>query len=251
MRHADTSTRADQRPSGVQGSRADVIIEAIRQAVVEHRILPGTRLSEDQIGLLFGASRTIVRTALQRLAHDHIVTLAKNRGASVAAPSITDARDLFDARRSIEGLIVRRAAGRMTKAAEGRLADLIARGQRALATADRGLAIRLSGEFHLEIAATAGQPILQSFLLELVSRSSLVIALYGRSGTADCSAADHRALLAALRAGDGDTAATLMRDHLAHIEGDLDLSKDGRTPVALRDALLMPAPAANEERPGS
>ncbi len=225
-------------------TRADVIAATIRQAVIEHRVVPGTRLSEDQIGSLFGASRTIVRAALQKLAHDHIVTLAKNRGASVASPSVADARHLFDARRALEDLIVRRAAARMTARHARLLADLVTRGRRAIEAADRGLAIRLSGEFHQQIAVIADQPILQSFLAELISRSSLVIALYGRTRHSDCGVDDHTGLLAALEARDADKAATLMHDHLAHIEADLDLAEPVRSPTPLKEALFARAAGA-------
>ena len=219
-------------------TRADLIAASVKQAVMEHRLEPGTRLSEDQIGALFGVSRTIARAALQKLAHDHIVTMAKNRGASVASPSVADARNLFEARQALEGLIVRRAAARMTTGDADRLGDLIQRGNMALEAADRGLAIRLSGEFHEEVAAVADQPILRSFLADLVSRSSLVIALYGRSRFSDCGGDEHRGLLAALAARDEDRAAVLMRAHLAHIEADLDLVEPVRSTTPLKQALF-------------
>lgn len=226
---------------GVAETRSDGIAAAIRQAVIEHRLAPGTRLSEDQIGVIFGASRTIVRSALQSLAHDHIVTLAKNRGASVASPTVRDARHLFDARRLLEEQLVQRAATRMDDRAEAELAALIAAGQHAMDAADRGRAIRLSGEFHLRIAAVADQPVLLPFLAELISRSSLVIALYGRGRLADCGAAEHQELLDVLTAHDGDAAAMLMRHHLAHIESDLDLEEPTRATLPLADALFARA----------
>lgn len=226
------------------GTRSEGIAAAIRQAVIEHRLAPGTRLSEDQIGVIFGASRTIVRSALQSLAHDHIVTLAKNRGASVASPTVRDARHLFDARRLLEEQLVRRAAARMDARAAADLAGLIAAGQGAMHAADRGRAIRLSGEFHLRIAALADQPVLLPFLAELISRSSLVIALYGRGRLADCGAAEHQALLEALTAEDGEAAAALMRHHLAHIEADLDLEEPKRATLPLAAALFARAASA-------
>lgn len=223
------------------GTRSESIAAAIRQAVIEHRLAPGLRLSEDQLGVIFGASRTIVRSALQSLAHDHIVTLARNRGASVASPTVRDARHLFDARRLLEEQLVRRAAARMDARAAAELAALIAAGQDAMDAADRGRAIRLSGEFHLCIAALADQPVLLPFLAELISRSSLVIALYGRGRLADCGAAEHQDLLDALAAQDGDAAAALMRHHLAHIEADLDLEEATRATLPLADALFARA----------
>ena len=49
--------------------------------------MPGTKLGEDEIGEIYGASRTLVRTALLKLAHEGIVSIEKNRGAFVSRPS--------------------------------------------------------------------------------------------------------------------------------------------------------------------
>lgn len=222
-------------------TRAEAIALGIRRAVTEHRLPPGTRLSEDQIGLIFGASRTIVRAALQALAHDHIVTLARNRGASVASPTVADARHLFDARRTVEGVMVRRAAERIEDGQGAELLSLVEEGHRALGAADRGVAIRLSGEFHLRVAAIADQPVLRAFLAELISRSSLVIALYGKGRSADCGAYAHRALVEALATRDGPRAADLMAEHLNDIEASLDLTDRRRPDTLLMDAFFTHA----------
>ena len=240
MRDAAEVFRPDHERSGAgleSGSRAGVIAAAIEAAVVEHRLTPGMKLSEDQLGSIFGASRTIVRAALQALAHNNIVEITRNRGAHVASPTVDDARHLFEARRIVEGELVRKATAAMTEDDAVQLAELIRRGRQAMDAADRGTAIRLSGEFHLRIAAIAAQPVLRSFLAEMVSRTSLVIALYGRGRLADCGEAEHRALLDALVTGDADRAAVLMARHLDHIERDLDLAAHARPAVTLADAL--------------
>ena len=82
------------------------IREGVTAAILEHRLLPGTKLGEDEIGEIYGASRTLVRTALQQLAHEGIVNIEKNRGAFVARPTPADAREVFEARRLIEPTIV-------------------------------------------------------------------------------------------------------------------------------------------------
>jgi Bacterial regulatory proteins, gntR family len=71
-----------------RGSRVGIIYQSVLDAVVEHRLPPGAKLTEEQLGAIFGASRTTVRSALQALAHDHIVTLARHRSAFVSSPTI-------------------------------------------------------------------------------------------------------------------------------------------------------------------
>jgi DNA-binding GntR family transcriptional regulator len=68
-----------------------------------------------------------------------------------------------------------------------------------------------------------------------VARSSLVIALYGRTGASSCGHSDHERILAALVDGDGARAGQLAVHHIDHIEADLDL-RDTRG-LPLREAL--------------
>ena len=97
--------------------------------------------------------------------------------------------------------------------------------------------IHASGDFHLLLASVAGNAILLRFMEELVARSSLVIALYGRSGASSCGHDDHDSILAAIEARDGDLAAQLLLTHIDHIEADLDLRITGKLP--LREALAV------------
>ena len=78
--------------------RGSVIYKALWHAIIEQALQPGTKLPEDAIGEKFGASRTIVRAALARLAAEGLVELRRNRGAAVATPSWNEARDIFDVR---------------------------------------------------------------------------------------------------------------------------------------------------------
>lgn len=226
------------------GDRADAIGEAIHRAISEQRLLPGTKLPEDQLGAIYGASRTLVRAALQALARDKIVVLARNKGAAVASPSVAEAQAVFEARRLIEAATVARAAAAATPTTLDGLEALVDEGRTALAHHDRGRAIRLSGEFHLGISRLAGQPVLHAFLRDLVSRSSLVIALYGHTVHSECGDGDHRALIATLRARDAPAAVAEMMRHLADIERDLDFKRPNHRPLALADVLGPPSSLA-------
>src|SRR4026208_1724869 len=86
--------------------RVSRIREGVTAAILEHRLLPGTKLGEDEIGEIYGASRTLVGTAPHQPAPEGTVNLATNRGAFVARPTPGDAREVFEARRLIEPTIV-------------------------------------------------------------------------------------------------------------------------------------------------
>jgi DNA-binding GntR family transcriptional regulator len=219
------------RGSVARGSRVASIHQHVLEAVVEHRLPPGAKLTEEQLGAVFGASRTIVRSALQALAHDHIVTLAPHRGAFVSAPTIADAHDVFAGRKLVEAAIAREVAGSISAGQLASLRGLLDEEHAALHRGDRPTAIRLSGAFHIAVAATRGEGVLTAFLRSLISQSSLVIALYGRSQTSACGHDDHVAFLNALKVRNGERAAKLMNEHLDRIFGDLDLAPRREDPV--------------------
>ena len=240
--NTETATAAAREKSAGGQDRAAAIYRCIFDAVVDQRLPPGAKLTEEQLGAVFEVSRTIVRSALQTLAHDHIVTIERHRGAFVSAPTIADAQDIFFSRRLVESGIALEVARRIRAEDVERLRALLADEREALATGDRRLAIRLSGAFHMAIAVICGEGALTRFLAGLISRSSLVIALYGRGPASACGHDEHAALVEALAAGDGPRAAMLMTEHLEHIMGDLVLA--GRTDERIDVAEILRAEIA-------
>lgn len=220
--------------------RALTIRDTLRNAIVDRRLVPGTKLSEAEVGTLFDVSRTVVRAALQMLAFEGLVKTERNRGAFVSNPSPEEARQVFASRRLIEPGIVSAAMERLTdddvenfrKQLEEEARFMSERGPAA-----RRAEIKASGDFHLMLAAISGNAILQRFMDELIARSSLVIALYGRSGASSCGNSEHAAILDALAKRDAKRASQLMLHHIDHLEADLDLRvTEG---MALRDALYF------------
>ena len=133
------------------GTRTEKLHVVLRQAIIEQRLAPGTRLPEDAIGESFGTSRTIAREALGRLAVEGLVELIPNRGAFVANPTLEDGRDIFAVRKALERLVVQEVASRMTPQAAAVLRGL---GQKEAESGpiSEAEAIRLAGEFHLRLA---------------------------------------------------------------------------------------------------
>ncbi|MBR9836301.1 MAG: GntR family transcriptional regulator [Salipiger thiooxidans] len=213
------------------------IVDRMATAIHEHRLAPGMKLNEDEVGEVYGVSRTVVRAALQKLAHMHLVDLRRNRGAFVAQPTVKEAREVFEARALLEPRTARSAAERMTPAALARLQSHIDDEHRALDEGDTGRALHLSGLFHVEIARIADQKTVEEFIAQLVSRSSLIIALYWQRRAALCESHAHHALLQAFAAGDGTLAEDLMKSHLLDLLTSLDLRERGSVPQSLREAL--------------
>lgn len=207
----------------------DVIYREIYDAIIDHRLPPGTALPEDTLASAFGVSRTVVRKAIIRLAHDRLVELRPNRGAAVARPTVKEARELFEARRMIEPSLITMTIGSIDDVQLQELRGSVDEERSAYTRGDRRMLIRLSGDFHRRLAEITGNEVLRDLLGELISRTSLVIALYELPGIWPCSLDEHLGLLELVARRDEDAAAALMREHLDHCEQQLDLTGKSKT----------------------
>jgi DNA-binding GntR family transcriptional regulator len=207
--------------------------ERIWSAIVDHSLPPETRLVESELCEIFGVGRTRVRQVLQRLAHERVVTLMRNRGAMVSKPSVREAREVFAARRLLEKSIVETVLKSATRKDIKRLQEHVAREQEAWHGNDRRAILKLSGEFHLLLAEAADNSILLEVLRDLVSRSSLIIAVYQSPGASLCPPDAHRELSAMLERRDR-AAVKLMVQHLDHVFADLTLEERNGSGIDLK-----------------
>jgi DNA-binding GntR family transcriptional regulator len=205
----------------------DAIHQRVLLAIVEHRLPPGTKLGEERLAKVFGVSRTQIRQVLERLAHDSIVTVHANRGAFVSSPSVEEAREVFAARRLIEPDLIRQAARRATPADVKRLREHVTLESAARQANEKRSIIRLSGEFHQLIADVAGNRFLARTMRELETLTCLVIILYDAPNVPACPYHEHSDLVDAIQARNADRAASLMVEHLRHVEASLDFERNG------------------------
>lgn len=224
---------------------ADLISQALSQAIHEHRLAPGTKLGEDDLSDIYGVSRTMVRTALQSLAHQQVVEIKRNRGAYVAQPSLTEAHEVFEARELLEPRTARSAALNATADDITLLNDHITQEHAALEAGDRGRALYLSGRFHLEIARIAQQQTIADMINILIARSSLIIALYWRRESALCESQAHHALIKSIGANNGALSEELMQSHLVDLHSALNLHEMPEVEQDLRTMLLGDVKTSN------
>ena len=202
----------------------EYIVERIFEAVIEQRLPPGTKLSESALSEAFGVGRMRVRRSLLLLASRQIVDLRSNRGAYISTPSESQARDVFETRLAIEPNVTRKAVARASTTDIKTLKKHLKLESKATAAAERQLAIRLSGEFHVMLAMISKNEVMERMVKELVTRTSLIIGMFGESGTGNCHDNEHNLILTAFIQKNEEQAANLMRTHLEHIEAQIDLS---------------------------
>jgi DNA-binding GntR family transcriptional regulator len=97
--------------------------------------------------------------------------------------------------------------------------------------------IRLAGEFHTLLAEFAGSELLNRYVNEVVSRSSLILALYGRPHSSECAVNEHSLLIDALERGQTDVAISIMDEHLVAVATRGLLETDAKPERSLQDIL--------------
>jgi DNA-binding GntR family transcriptional regulator len=213
-----TGIRNQQAPMSSNSDRVETATLALRRAIVEQALKAGTKLPEDEIGRHFSMSRTLVRAVLAKLQTQGLVDTYHKRTATVAQPSLEEARDVFSVRRALEREAMTAVIKRWSPAIEKALRSHVNEEEEAHARGDARLSTRLAGEFHLKLATLSGNALLERYLFELVSRCSLILAMYSRPHSSECAISEHSALIAALKTGDATAAERLMDEHLISVE---------------------------------
>ncbi len=216
----------------------DGIVSAILDAVAEQRLPAGTKLTEAALAEMFDCNRANVRRALASLAAQQVVDLIPNRGAFVVTPSPKQARDVFQARRAIERVIAREAVAHVTPQDIAILRQNVVAETEASRRRDRPTELRLSRQFHQEIARIGGNQVMDRILADLTMRSTLIIGLYGRATNSSCAEDEHSGIISALESGNADSVVALMDAHLRHLESHLDFTSIRPRSSSLQDQIL-------------
>ena len=209
----------------METSTTSFIVENLTRAIVEHRLLPGTKLAEQKLADHFGVSRTLVRQALFQLSQNRLIKLEPARGAFVATPSVAEARQVFAVRRMLEAEMVRAFMAQSTPAKIRSLRQHVAAENKAMEREDVGQRTELLGDFHVRMAELMGNEVLAQLLGELISRCALITLMYQSRAAAEHSSDEHNAIVAALAQRDEALALRLMNEHLDHVEASLTFDR--------------------------
>lgn len=224
-------------------SQTDVVVHGIREMILGGELGPGDRLPiEKDLAPRFAVSRGSLREGVRALAQLGILETRQGSGTFVTellpqtllAPvgfvaelqPGASPRDLQAVRRILETGAIRTAALRITDEQLAAAADAVHAGAAALdgAIPDYDAAMRADMAFHGVLAEASGNAVLASLIEALASRtvrSRLWRALVDSAAAAD-AVEEHRAILAAVRAGDPEAAAVRMAGHLLSVEEFLE-----------------------------
>ncbi len=189
----------------------------LKRQVVAGELKPGHRLVEENLARDLGISRTPVREALHRLEQEGVLTKRPRGGYEVRPLTPAEVSDALGVRSVLEGYAAELASHQAPEGSVDRLEANVADFEQALDQGDEERLVQFNSQFHLLLYEAAGSPLLVRLLGELqetVERISR--AIISNMDAGKWSTKDHRAIIAAIRAGDGATASRLARDHVAH-----------------------------------
>ncbi len=130
------------------GSQAKRAYEEIRMAIITQEVLPGTPITAELYANQLGMSRTPVREAIVRLAHEDLVTVVPRKGAFVRVFTSEQIRHNYEIAEALEGMIVYLATPRITRDAVNHLEKLMTNMEKSLERRDIETWVRLDEEFH-------------------------------------------------------------------------------------------------------
>ena len=195
-----------------QDSRLRALVrDKIRRRIVDGRVPPGARLVERNLAAELGVSRVPVREALRDLVAEGYPVNRATRGIAVRRYPEPEIDELFEIRRALEALVVRRAVDGLPGDALARLEGTIELARSALDAGDPDGAVLANGEFREVLTEVAAGPLLREILLGI---RDLMRWLLRQHTEPEVIPAEHEALPAAIAAGDREEAERRYAHHL-------------------------------------
>jgi DNA-binding GntR family transcriptional regulator len=231
---SDPADRIDEDPIGSneavgedRRSRVDLVTAALRQAVLDGRLRPGERISQEGLALEFGTSRVPVREALRRLESEGLITLVPRSGAWVAKLAFDEYTEVYRIREWLEPPAVAASVPHLTDAQVAELGALV---EAMEAQPDDVEWLDLDRRFHLLSYAGAPLPrlkrMIEGFWTTTQQYRRAHFGYLGGSGDLVQVHAEHRLLLSAIRRKDAEAAEELLRMHIRRTRNDLARSPE-------------------------
>lgn len=215
----------------------------IERLILAGELAPGSKLTEANLAERLGVSRGPIREAFRILEEAGLVRLEKNRGVFVRSIPLDEAMEIYDLRAMVDEAAGRALAERITAEQLKQLRTMVEQMERLVkdghntSASDAYHGLNLA--FHDSIVAFVGN----RKLIDLYRRLVKELSLFRRVNLADgqqlpVSVQEHRAILKAIAAGDGDGAARALR---AHVLESKERTLKNHTPPLPAPVALPPA----------
>lgn len=201
------------------------VADVLRTHITEGRLLPGTRLSEEDIGAALGVSRNTLREAFRLLTHERLLVHEFNRGVFVRKLATPDVHDLFAFRRILEAGAIRSAHATHGEVPEHLLAGVrhaVEQGEEASRESRWSDVGTANMQFHQAIGALAESPRIDEAMCHVLAELRLVFhAMAAPKTFHEPYLAENRAIVDLLADGKCEAAETSLSAYLDTAEEQL------------------------------
>jgi DNA-binding GntR family transcriptional regulator len=194
----------------------DQAYDTLKAMILDGKFKTGAFLSERALAIQLGMSKTPIRTALERLEQERFITISPQQGVVVREISLEEMRDHYEIRIALEGFVVQRLANRLSAAQFALLEANLDTMRRQVESDNRSYAMYADADFHLLLGGFHGnQEIVRVMRHQREKLYRVVMKLQeSHPDRIRHSLDEHRAVVEALKQGDGELAASAMLKHL-------------------------------------
>lgn len=229
-------TRTGRRPNELNRTRRDAatprtvtrrvprngepidLVRLLREGITSHDIPPGSKLQEAKLAKEHGVSRARVRDVLMELELRGLITRIPNRGAEVNRLDLAQVFEIYDAREALEGMCVRLATQKNAPEVWQDWVEMLREDgpmERMLKAGDLDSYFTNYERLRRHIIDAARNPVLNAMLDSILEKTQVIMRrVQILPGRAAQGLAEHRACVAAMRAGNADEAEQLRRANI-------------------------------------
>lgn len=214
-------------------SLSELAYRTIKEAILKHEIVPGQKLSHEELVVKLEISQTPIREALTRLAQEGYVTRLTNRGYRVSEMTAGEVSEFFGLRQALESFCLGEAVHRITPEGISALEQNLKTYRKAVSQ-NAPLIERyiINKDFHMRIAQIAGNNVIFRVLDDACEKLLLKRRIEGVSQGGFMIAREHGDILQAIKRRDVEKARQVMRVHLNGVKDTLIKRIEARTKKA-------------------
>jgi DNA-binding GntR family transcriptional regulator len=223
---------------GLYKSKKDIVVEAIRDAILSGDLEPGARILQEDIAERLQVSPTPVREAIRQLEAEGALQYSPNRGVRVSEVNSAAVKEIYLMRAELEDLATRLAVPRLSQQDILRIQALQAQIRASIASGDLRALRRPNYDLHMVIYQAAGMPELFRAIRSLWSKCPLDI-LQELPYRAQMTADEHEQFIQAIKRKEAEVAGKLMRSHINRVADALaDYLHSIRSGEATKSAIV-------------
>jgi len=206
-----------------QSSRGELAYLLLKEKIVTLKLAPASLLNESELMNELKLGRTPIREALQRLAWEDLVVILPRRGTIVADVNFSDLQKVFELRIELEAYAARLAAERALPQQVREMEATFADADEIISNGDNSQLLVLDHQAHIQLSKATQNEFLQDTIERLYTHVlRLWYASIDRVGRLSQAISEHRDIIEAVKQGDGESAAQIMRKHVRGFQREFE-----------------------------